>query len=260
MTNLSTVFLLSAIAATGGANVASAANLTIMAGELPPMIMADGTGREVEIITEVMSRCGHEVTFKVQPFTRHWKSYEAGTGDAVTTVPQGMPLPGGQSQTYIQYQNGVSNLEDSGASFTDLGSLSDHTVIAFMGASDILPGLKAATESFKSYKEAADQIVQSRMIFAQRVDAVIGDGMIFAEFNRQLRDDVADLPFDPMQNVRFQATFDPSNYTMNFRDASLAADFDRCFSAAEADGTIAQINKTWVEKYRDTLGSQYLGY
>lgn len=260
MTKLTNAFLISAVVVSGNVGVASAASVTIMAGELPPMIMADGTGREAEIITEVMSRCGHDVTFKVQPFTRHWKSYEAGKGDGVTTVPAGMPLPGAQSQTYIQYQNGVSNLEGSGASFADIGSLADHTVIAFMGASEILPGLKAASESFKSYKEAADQIVQSRMIFAQRVDAVIGDGMIFAEFNRQLLDNASDLPFDPTQAVQFQATFDPSNYAMNFRDPALTADFDRCFEEAQADGTIAQINKAWVEKYRTTLGSQYLGY
>lgn len=240
--------------------VASAAHLTIMAGELPPMIMADGTGREAEIISEVMGRCGHTVSFEVQPFTRHWKSYDSGKGDGATTVPQGMPLAGHQTQTYIQYQNGVSSLVGAATDFSSLESLGDRSVIAFMGASDILPGLKSASQSFKSYKEAADQIVQSRMIFANRVDAVIGDGMIFAEFNRQLRNSDSDLAFDPHQEVRFQATFAPSNYTINFRDPAISADFDRCLAEAEADGTIAKINSTWVEKYRATLGTQYLGY
>lgn len=240
--------------------MASAEDLTILAGDLPPMFNADGTGREAEVITTVMERCGHSVTFEIQPFTRHWKTYANGKGDGVATVPLGMPLDGHQSEVYIQYQNGVSSLTEASASYADLGALSGQSVIAFMGASEILPGLKDAVPSFKSYKEVADQIGQSRMIFGKRVNAVIGDGMIFAEYNRQLRDQADDLMFDPNQGVTFQAIFAPSDYGMNFRSEALTADFNRCYSEASADGTIDAINKKWADQYRDTLGTQYLGH
>ena len=142
----------------------------------------------------------------------------------------------------------------------DLSALSGQSVIAFMGASDIIPGLKDAVPAFKSYKEIADQIGQSRMIFGQRVDAVIGDGMIFAEYNRQLRDQAGGLMFDPNQDVTFQATFAPSDYGMYFRSEALTADFNRCHAEAVADGSLAAINRAWADRYRDTLGDQYLGH
>ena len=238
---------------------ADADQVTILAGDLPPMVNAAGTGREAEVITSVMERCGHSVTFEIQPFTRHWKSYESGKGDGVATVPLGMPLPGHQSESYIQYQNGVSSLADSGGHYGELAALSGKSVIAFMGASEIIPGLKAAVPSFQSYKEIADQIGQSRMIFGHRVDAVIGDGMIFAEYNRQLREQ-SDLMFDPNQDVTFQAIFAPSDYGMNFRSEALTADFNRCYAEAKADGSLDAINRKWADRFRETLGTQYLGY
>jgi len=247
------------LAATQIPAFAHAEDLTILAGDLPPMFNADGTGREAEVITTVMERCGHSVTFEIQPFTRHWKTYANGKGDGVATVPLGMPLDGVQSDAYIQYQNGVSSLSEAGAGYADLSALSGQSVIAFMGASEIIPGLQDAVPSFKSYKEIADQIGQSRMIFGHRVDAVIGDGMIFAEYNRQLREQ-ADLMFDPNQDVTFQAIFAPSDYGMNFRTEALTEDFNRCYGEAKAYGTLDAINQKWAERYRDTLGTQYLGY
>ena len=105
--------------------VATADEITILAGDLPPMFNADGSGREAEIISTVMERCGHTVSFEIQPFTRHWKTYASGTGDAVATVPVGMPLGGHQSDVYIQYQNGVSFLTDAGNTYGDLAALAD---------------------------------------------------------------------------------------------------------------------------------------
>ncbi len=239
--------------------VASAETLTILAGDLPPMFNADGSGREAEVITTVMERCGHSVSFEIQPYTRHWKSYAQGKGDGVATVPTGMPLPGYETDTYIGYQNGVSSLAEGGG-YGDLTALAGQSVIAFMGAADIIPGLKDAVPSFKSYKETADQISQSRMIFGKRVDAVIGDGMIFAEYNRQLRNQSGDLMFDPNQDVTFQAIFAPSDFGMYFRSEALTADFNRCHAEAVADGSLEAINQKWAERYRDTLGDQYLGH
>lgn len=260
MTSNKLAALAAVVALTGTAAPALADNITVLIGHLPPMSFEDGTGREAEIITHVMARCDMTVTFNVQPFTRHWKAYEAGQGDAVATVPAGMPIDGAPSNVYIQFQNGVSALEDRGLDFAELDDLAGHSVIGFMGASTILPGLAEASTSFGRYEEVADQIRQSRMVFAGRADAVIGDGMIFAELNRSLRASGDTPGFDPNQPVRFQAIFAPSDYTMAFRNPDHQASFDQCLSAAQADGSIAAIDAKWVEKYRDSLGSQYLGH
>lgn len=237
-----------------------AADLSILAPNLPPMVMENGEGREAEIIRATLERCGHNVTFVVQPFTRHWASYEKGDGDGVTTVPMGMPLPGTASASYISYQNGVSYLTSRDAGFVELSDLNTHNVVSFRGASDILPGLADATGAFGDYREVTDQIVHSRLLFSGRTDAVIGDGMIFAEYNQQLASNPDALGFDPSQDTVFTATFEPSQYGMNFRDAQIAADFDKCFTEASAEGVIDDINAKWVDRYREVLGDQYLGY
>jgi len=234
--------------------------IEILAGDLPPMFFEDGTGREAELITGAMERCGHSVRFTIQPFTRHWTSYENGEADAVATVPLGMPLKGTSTSAYIEYQNGVSYLAEGDNSFPTLDALSGHSVIAFKGASEILPGFGDVTSSFSDYREVTDQITQSRMLFGKRVDAIVGDGMLFAEYNSQLVNQKDSLKFDPTQPVSFQALFEPSPYAIVFRDAELAAAFDRCFSEMKEDGTVDQINKAWVDKYRATLGSSYLQY
>ncbi len=242
------------------APAAQAEHVAVLAGNLPPMFMEGGGGREAEVITAVMEHCGHTVSFLIEPFTRHWASYEAGKGDAVATVPPGMTLPGGQTAVYIRYQNGVSTLAANDIGGAGLDGLAGQRVIAFAGAEQVVPELAGQTGRFGSYREIADQIGQSRMIFGHRVDAVIGDGMIFAEYNRSLREDPSALMFDPNQPVVFRAIFEPSSYVMNFRDPAIAADFDRCFAELDAAGAVGAINRKWAERYRDTLGDQYMGY
>jgi len=239
---------------------AQADRITIVSAELPPMMTRDGEGREAAIIRTALERCGHSVEFLVQPFTRHWGLYEDGTGDAVTTVPTGQDMSGSLTQPYIQYQNGVSYLSSRGYAVDALEDLAGLKVVAFEDASKILPGLKDASERFASYRETIDQIFQSRLLFAGSVDAVIGDGMLLAEYNRSLGERASTLRFDPTQPVTFSRIFRPSDYVMAFRDPSHAADFNRCFAEAAADGTIDAINRSWVDRYRDVLGSAYLDY
>ncbi len=237
---------------------AFADTIQILAADLPPMVYSDGSGREAEIVTEVMAHCGHEVEYVVQPFTRHWASFEGGAGDAVMTVPLGMPMAGAQSAPYISYQNGVSYLTSSGSDFAALDDLAGLSIAAFEGASGILPGLADAQGSFGSYREMADQKTQSKLLFGGRVDGILGDGMLFAAYAASLRDAGSASGVDANQELEFRAIFEPSNYAMNFRDPDMSVAFDRCFSELEANGTIAAINTKWIDKYRDTLENNYL--
>lgn len=245
---------------------AAARPVTILAPELPPMMTADGTGREASIITETLAACGHEAHFKVVPFGRHWNDYRDGVQagghvDAVTTVPAGMEMPGSRSVPYIFYQNGASVLKSSGLTVRSLADLAGKRVITFSGAPDVLPGLRAAIPSFGDFRERADQMVHSNLLFAGRVDAVLADGLIFAEYNRQLQEkakSAGGLPFDPAQPVQFTAIFPPTSYSMVFRDESLRTDFDRCFAELKAKGRVDAIDREWVARYAATVGDRYL--
>ncbi len=245
---------------------AAARPVTILAPELPPMMNTDGTGREASIIKETLAACGQEAHFKVVPFGRHWNDYRDGVQvgkqvDAVTTVPAGMEMPGFRSVPYIHYQNGASVLKSSGLTVRSLAELAGKRVITFSGAPDVLPGLRAAIPSFGDFRERADQMVHSNLLFAGRVDAVLADGLIFAEYNRQLQEKAKSgggLPFDPAQPVQFTAIFPPTPYSMVFRDESLRADFDRCFAELKAKGRIDAIDRDWVARYAATVGDRYL--
>ncbi|CAO3430636.1 ABC transporter substrate-binding protein [Azospirillum endophyticum] len=247
---------------------AAARPVTVLAPELPPMMTAAGTGREASIIAETLAACGHEAHFKVVPFGRHWSEFRDGAPggiplDAVATVPEGMEMPGSRSVPYIRYQNGASVLKSSGLTVRSLADLAGKRIITFSGAPDVLPGLRAAIPSFGDFRERADQMVHSNLLFAGRVDAVLADGLIFAEYNRQLQDKAktgGGLPFDPAQPVQFTAIFPPTPYSMVFRDEALRADFDRCFAELKAKGRIDTIDRETVERYTATVGEQYLSH
>ncbi|MBI1206480.1 MAG: ABC transporter substrate-binding protein [Azospirillum sp.] len=246
------------------AGAASAKTLVIAAPDLPPMIDRAGDGREATIVRETLAACGHDVGFHVVPFSRHWQIYRYDPAiDAVTTVPTDLALPGYPSGVYIQYQNGASTLQASRLKISTLGDLTGRAVASFPSAKAILPGLEAAAPRFASYQEFADQLTHSKLLFARRIDAVLADGLIFAEYGRQLilRADHGEvLPFDPHQPERFTAIFPPTPYVMAFRDQGLRDDFDRCFATLSRSGRIDAINRAVVSRYRDTVGDQYLGY
>ncbi|WP_247894502.1 substrate-binding periplasmic protein [Azospirillum sp. B510] len=253
------------------ASPAAARPVTVLAPELPPMMTVNGTGREASIIAETLAVCGHEARFKVVPVGRHWNDFrdsaqgggQAGAPevDAVSTVPANMEMPGARSVPYITYQNGASVLKSSGLVVRSLADLAGKRVITFTGAPDVLPGLREAIPSFGDFRERADQMVHSNLLFAGRVDAVLADGLIFAEYNRQLQEKAKSpggLPFDPAQPVLFTAIFPPTPYSVVFRDESLRADFDRCFAQLKAKGRIDAIDREWVARYAATVGDRYL--
>ncbi|MCG5241561.1 substrate-binding periplasmic protein [Azospirillum doebereinerae] len=249
------------LAVAGQVSMASAKPVTVLVPELPPMVASDGTGREASIIGETLALCGHKAEFKIVPFGRHWIDYRDGAAvDAVATVPTDMPLPGSRSVPYIRYQNGASVLKAGGLAVASLADLAGKRVITFSGAPDVLPGLREAIPSFADFRERADQMVHSNLLFAGRVDAVLADGLIFAEYNRQLQEKAKNggLPFDPRQDVVFTAIFPPTLYTMMFREAALREEFDRCYADLVKSGRVDAINRDFVSRYYSTVGDRYL--
>lgn len=252
-----------AAAALFPARAGLADQLVIVAPELPPMFNADGTGRDALIIREALGACGHGVRFRIVPMGRHWGDYGTGAADGVAVVPPAMRLPGWASEVYARYQNGASVLKSSGLAVNSLADLVGKRVITFAGGVEILPGLREIADRFADLRERADQMVHSNLLFAGRVDAVLADGLIFAEYNRQLRERSATgqhLPFDPNQAVVFTAIFPPSPYTVVFRNERLRDDFNRCLAVLSVTGRIDDIARAAVEPYRDTVGNRYLGY
>jgi ABC-type amino acid transport substrate-binding protein len=256
---LALVLFIGAVVSTAAPQASRAADILVSAPELPPQVNESGGGREADSIRAILEACGHSVRFQLAPFGRHWRQYaDRERFDAVTTVPPGMELPGHASPAYIRYQNGASVLEGSGLRIESVDDLEGLRIVTFEDGVNIL-GLQDQVERFKDIEEVANQVTHSRLLFRERVDAVLSDGLIFAEFNRRLRQ--SDAPYiDADQQVIFHAIFPPTPYRMVFRDQGLRDDFARCHEQLEADGTLEAINERYVSRYRETVGSDYLGY
>lgn len=252
---------LAAFALSGGLAMspAQAAEIEIAAPILPPHVTEAGEGREVSVIRESLEACGHTARFETFPFGTHWKRYRKQDGfDAVTTAPARMDLPGATSDSYIEYQNGVSFLEKRDLSIDSVADLEGLDIVTFQDGLSIL-GLEDQREAFGKVREIADQEVHSRVLFGERVDVVLSDGLIFAAFNEKLRTE-RNVAFDIGQPVRFKAVVPPVAYRMAFRDPEIRNDFNRCFAELRDTGRIEAINKDYIARYRDVVGDQYLGY
>lgn len=243
---------------------ALARDLVIVAGNLPPQMDESGQGREATIIRETLAECGYRVRFRIYPFTRHWSAYRMLPDvDGVATVPDDMPQGSHPSRPYIRYQNGASVLASANRPPAALADLAGKHVVTFAGGQEILPGLADFAPKLGSLREQIDQLIHANLLFSGRVDVVLSDGLIFAEYNRQLQDRVRQgdrLGFDPFLPVRFRAIFPPTAYHMEFRNAAVRDDFDRCYATLAASNRIAAINRAWIEPYRGMVGDQYLGY
>jgi len=236
------------------ATPATARTVTILLGNVPPNVDRNGHGREIEIISRIADACGWTPIFRIEPYGRHWRSFQDGAGDAVGTVPPGLDLGGTHTASYITYRNGVSVLASRGIHPTSLDDLADLSIVAFMGAHTAIPGLTEAKEHFFSYQEIADQMIHSRLLFAGRVDAVLGEGMIVAEYNHRLAKTDRDR-FDTTQPVIFTPIFAPTHHEMVFRDPALAEAFNGCLDAVSDD--LPAITAQYANRYRDVIGDAY---
>jgi hypothetical protein len=169
-----------------------------------------------------------------------------------------MAIAGHDSVAYVGFQNGASVIADGRTRIEGRGDLAGKSAVTFMGGVDIL-GLRDVP--FQRITEQADQEIHSNLLFLHRVDVILADGLMVAEYSRRLRAR-PERPqgLDPTQPVQFRAIFPGTPYHMVFRRQAMQQRFDRCYADLDAAGRIADINRRYVERYRDTVGNQYLGY
>lgn len=235
--------------------------LKILAPDLPSSVEPGGAGRDAEIVTAIMRSCGITPDYEVLPFGRHIRNFvDTDRGDAVMTVPRGQSLGGFPSRTYIWYQNGAILLESNPRKPYRIEHLRGMRVVTFAGGNKIL-NLEGISGSFSEYMEHANQRLHASMLYMGRVDVVLADGLIFAEAVRELKGDPkfakridTDLP------VMFVPIFNPSPFTMVFREETYRDRFNDCLRHLEASGELRVINKNYIEKYRQIIGRGYLGY
>ena len=80
----------------------------------------------------------------------------------------------------------------------------------------MIPEINQYKNLFKSYQELADQETHSKMLFFERVDAVISDGYIYASYNQKLqKENKGNAAF--FKPVKFHHILKPSPFTLHFK-------------------------------------------
>ncbi|MDI9246564.1 transporter substrate-binding domain-containing protein [Marinobacter sp. CHS3-4] len=242
-------------------SVKAVEHIRIAAPDLPGASGEGGTGRDAEIVDQVLNLCGYQAEFVVQPFGRHLRTYrEQQNYDAAMTVPLAANLAGAGTAAYIWYQNGAYYDSSRTGPIRSIEDLSDLHLVTFKNGVELLE-LNEIVPDIASVLEIADQRVHSKLLFLKRVDAILADGLIIAEINRRLANDQQFSPnFDPHAALRFSPIFPPSPYKMVFRDSLIAEEFDRCYDAARKDGVIADINERHLGPFQHELRHGYLGF
>lgn len=238
--------------------------LRMIGPEIPPHFDREGRGRIADVVSAVLDRCSHSVSFTVVPFGRHWKDYtDNDLFDGLATAEADQEFPGYSTKPFMHLQDGATVFAGQGlAGITTVAELSGKSIVAFPAADKIL-GIEALVPGFKSFTMRADRFDQIRLLLSSRVDAILADGLITANFIRILRDRALageEPDVNPVRALVFRRIFHSGPQRLYFRDPVVTADFDRCFADLLTDGTVERLAKPYVDRYRDILGDQYPTY
>ncbi len=241
-----------------------AADLQMIAPNIPPHFDDQGKGRIGDVIKASLNACGHTVSFTMVPFGRHWKEYRDNEEfDGLETAEADQSFPGYTTDPFMHLQDGATVL--AGTDLERIASVEElhgKRIVAFPDADSIL-GIQSSVPKFKSFKMRADRFDQIRPLFAHRADAVLADGLITANFIRILRENAAaglEPDIDATLPAAFRKIFAPGPQRLYFRDEAIARNFDRCFQELLRSGEVERITKPYVDRYREVLGNQYPNY
>lgn len=242
-------------------STASAVDLEMIAPNIPPHFDEAGNGRIGDVIKATLKACGHEVSFTMVPFGRHWKDYADDEGfDGLATAEADQTFPGFTTRPFIDLQDGATVLIGSGLErVMTVEELYGRRIVAFPNADKIL-GIEASVPKFKSFKMRANRFDQIRPLLAGRADAILADGLITANFIELLGKSAEagqEPDVDATRPVVFRRIFSAGPQRLYFRGESIARDFDRCFRVLLESGEVERITKPYVDRFRGVLGDQY---
>ena len=211
----------------------------------PPYVIASPTGVsgiEHDIIAAALAERGHKIVPKLYPFARLVLTFNQNEAiDAAAPVNASLPVKGTLSAPYVTYTNvGISLVSGrvKAQHMADLGMLS---VVAFQNARVLLgPAFADVIAPNPNYREEANQQNQIRVLFNARADLIIGEQRILHYFIAHPEPDI-----DATPPVREHPLFAPIDYSVVFRDPTLAQDFNEGLAAIKASGAYDAI----LQKY-----------
>lgn len=211
---------------------------------LPPYFIAENnSGMEYEIVKEALAFKGHTLKATFVPFARVIVELENKTVDAAATVNSSSGLKNVfYSESHITYQNVAISLKKKNYNIASIGDLGKYSIVSFQNATSYLgEDFAKMAKGNSKYTEIANQESQTKMLFAERADLLVGDVNIFKFYKEKITD------VDNKQEVVIHQIFTPVNYSCAFTDEAIKKDFDEGLKKLKSSGRYNEIIKKYIK-------------
>jgi polar amino acid transport system substrate-binding protein len=216
-----------------------AKNLKLAVGlSLPPyIIQSNNTGLEYEVVEAALAAKGHTFTASYVPFARVVVLLNSGEADGALTINEGSGIETFYSNSHVYYQNFAVTLTSKSHAIKSVSDLKSISVASFQNAQKYLgPEFAKVSKANPNYKEYAKQLIQNRLLYKERVDAIVGDKLIFKHFNKEVAATV-----DTTQKITFHEIFPKTHYKVGFKDKAMRDEFNAGLKTIQSNGTFKKI-------------------
>ncbi len=210
----------------------------------PPYVFeGEDKGLEYELVEAALADAGVEMKPYYAPLERLHRMLGNQELHAMASTNETSGVAAHYSRIYIEYQNVALSLQRNNIRLETIEDLQSHSISAFQRARFVLgPGFQAMTAANARYREEARQVTRNLLLYAGRVDVMIGDRRIIRAFNTDVADRV-----DVSQPVTEHALFAPTGYRVGFVDRSMRDRFDQGLVALRADGRYQAITRRYEQ-------------
>ncbi|WP_089085467.1 substrate-binding periplasmic protein [Aquitalea magnusonii] len=226
-----------ALAVTGSSSHAVVLQIGFGSNKPPYVFESERRGLEVDLIVAAARRAGMEVQPFFAPMERLQSMLQQGRLDGIATTNPYSKLKAYFSQPYLEYHNVAVALTQRKLVLHDISDLSRYAVSTFQRARQLLgPQFEAMASSNPRYREEGDQQVRNQLLYAGRVDVIVGDWRIISYFNQQLPPELV-----ARQPITVYPLFAPTPYQMAFRHQWQRDNFDRGLQLLRQSGGYHEI-------------------
>ncbi|POR01011.1 hypothetical protein AU468_09090 [Alkalispirochaeta sphaeroplastigenens] len=230
------------------AGTASATEITMGFAPVPPYVMEESggalSGLEYEIIREALAVRGYTLRPQLFPLARVIETVRQGNTQAGARILEAHDTGRYLSDVYLVFNNVAVGLKESNLSINSVSDLGNMRMVSFQRATIVLgPDFAAAAQNSPGYSEAADQRVQIRMLFGDRVDVAVGESRILQHFIHDPETGV-----DTSVATEEFAVFPETPYRVAFVDQQHMRDFNAGLAEIRANGTYDAIMRKYASR------------
>lgn len=209
----------------------------------PPYVLEQqDSGLEYELVEAALAQAGLQMKPYYAPLERLHRMLQHQELDAMASTNRTSGVEAHYSDIYIEYQNVAVSLRHRNIQLDAIDDLKAYSVSAFQRARFVLgPEFNRMSSANPRYREEARQVTRNLLLYAGRIDVMIGDRRIMQAFNTEIADRV-----DVNQPVTEHRLFPPTGYRVGFVDPALRDRFDQGLAAIRSDGRYQTIDRRYA--------------